>query len=138
LAIDPAAGARLRAFMEPRIGKVQPWCERNGIGRDTIYALWRGREPQPDTMARIADALGVSYERLLRERAGLPETETEGGALVAALLAQTAALSALVAALNALAGEIGSASEAQAGMNEGLAAVAAQVVAALEVRSGTR
>lgn len=79
LAIDRAAGERLRAYMAPRIGKVQPWAERYGIGRDTVYALWRGREPQPDTLRRIADALGITYDELLRIRAGIEKEPAPEG-----------------------------------------------------------
>lgn len=78
--------------MEPRIGKVQPWSERHGIGRDTIYALWRGREPQPDTLARIADAMGVSYDELLRVRAGLPAQDSQASDVVRAIDRQTEAI----------------------------------------------
>lgn len=92
---DPAAGERLRAFMEPRIGRVQPWAERHGIGRDTIYALWRGREPVPDTINRLASALGVSYRELMDVREGASErpqaTETNDG-VAAAIDRQTAVL----------------------------------------------
>lgn len=69
--MDTEAGERLRAYMEPRIrDALLPWSERHGIGRDTIYALWRGREPRPETMRRIADALGVSYDELVAAREG--------------------------------------------------------------------
>ena len=95
---DPAAGERLKAFMEPRIGRVQPWAERHGIGRDTIYALWRGREPVPDTINRLALALGVSYRELMDVREGVSErpqaTETND-AVAAAIDRQTAVLERL-------------------------------------------
>ena len=136
LALDPEAGARLKAYMEPRIGKVQPWSERHGIGRDTIYALWRGREPQPDTLARIAEAMGVSYQRLLRERAGISVVDAQPDDLVAALRDQTTAISALAASLDRFAVGLAAEAEAQAGMNEGLAVLAGQVVAALQAREG--
>lgn len=74
MTLDPEAGKRLKAFMEPRIGAVQPWAERHGIGRDTIYALWRGRQPSPATVSLLADALGVDYDDLLRIRAGVDLT----------------------------------------------------------------
>lgn len=92
--IDPEAGSRLRAYMEPRIGAVLPWAERHGIGRDTVYALWRGREPQPRTLRRVADAIGVPYDELLRVRAGIEEAPAEAGAgeLVAAIRELTAAI----------------------------------------------
>jgi hypothetical protein len=75
--MDPEAGRRLQDYMEPRIGAVQSWAERIGVGRDTIYALWRGREPRRGTAQRIADGLGISYMELLRIRAGESEETTE-------------------------------------------------------------
>ena len=97
---DREAGQRLKAFMEPKMGAVQPWAERYGVGRDTIYALWRGREPRPATAARIADALGVSYVDLVRIRAGEPlERPETPESLVKAIEAQTAAIERLVKVL---------------------------------------
>ena len=96
---DPAAGERLKAFMEPRIGRVQPWAERHGIGRDTIYALWRGREPVPDTINRLAAALGVSYRELMDVREGVSarqEATETNDAVAAAIDRQTAVLERLL------------------------------------------
>lgn len=102
MGLDPAAGERLREFMEPRIGRVQPWAERHGIGRDTIYALWRGREPVPDTINRLASALGVSYRELMDVREGVSEparaTET-GDAVAEAIDRQTAVLELILAVM---------------------------------------
>ena len=76
----------MRAFMEPRMGAVQPWAERHGIGRDTIYALWRGRQPSPATLKLLAEALGVGYDDLLRIRAGIPPADE--GDLTRVLIAE--------------------------------------------------
>lgn len=94
MTMDRDAGARLRAWMEPRIGDVQPWAEKHGIGRDTIYALWRGRDPRPSTLAAIATALGVSYMDIVRVRAG-EEPQSEGPDLVAAIERQTQVLESI-------------------------------------------
>jgi transcriptional regulator with XRE-family HTH domain len=82
--------------MLPRMGKVQPWSEKHGIGRDTVYAIWRGREPQPATLAVIASALGVTYDELLRVRAGIASEPAREGtvSLEALIVAQTEAIQA--------------------------------------------
>lgn len=97
MSLDREAGARLRAYMEPRMGSVLSWSEKYGIGRDTIYALWRGRMPRPATMAVIASALGVTYEELMDARAGKekpPTAEAVGGELSAAIRDLTSELRA--------------------------------------------
>jgi transcriptional regulator with XRE-family HTH domain len=73
------------------MGKVQPWAERNGVGRDTIYALWRGRDPRPDTLRAIAAGLGVTYDELVRVRSGAAEGSASDGADPTAALHDIAA-----------------------------------------------
>lgn len=135
---DPAAGQRLREFMEPRIGRVQPWAERHGIGRDTIYALWRGREPVPDTITRLASALGVTYRELMDVREGVSERQETNDDLLTLLRDQTIELRAQNAALRDLASVMSDQTARQAGWNEGLATLAARLVQVTEGRSGKR
>jgi hypothetical protein len=64
--------------------------------------MWRGREPRPATLSRIADALGVSYMDLVRVRAGEDPEPPAAPDLVTAITAQTVAIDRLVDRLDRL------------------------------------
>ena len=73
-------------------------ARRSGVGRDTLYAWFRGdQEPKPDTLARIAEVLGVPLPSLWTYT-----PDAQGNPLVNALDRQTAVLETLAQRLTEL------------------------------------
>jgi len=71
---DPAAGRRLRAFVETRrtdTGTWEEWAATVGLTKSALFALFAGKnQPSPDTERRIAAALGVSRAELVKAMDG--------------------------------------------------------------------
>lgn len=142
------AGARFESYVkeamrEAAIPSLAELSRRSGIAVSAWHGWFRGeREPRRNSLVLAGEALSRTPEQLratwdgdrLHKAAGRPQTPDD---LVAALRDQTTAISALVASLDRFAVGLAAEAEAQAGMNEGLAALAGQVAAALQAREGT-
>jgi transcriptional regulator with XRE-family HTH domain len=60
-------GMRLRRLRRENALSQQALAERSGVSADTIVKLERGqREAQPQTLGRLAEALGVEPRELLK------------------------------------------------------------------------
>ena len=61
-------------------------ARRSGVGRDTLYAWFRGdQEPKPDTLARIAEVLGVPLPSLWTYTPDAQGNPLQGEAVATAL-----------------------------------------------------
>lgn len=59
---------RLRTLRKKRGLTLRQLEDKTGIGKDAISEIERGqRQPRADTLARLAEGLGVSPQELLRE-----------------------------------------------------------------------
>jgi transcriptional regulator with XRE-family HTH domain len=62
---------RLRALRQQRVLTLRELEERSGVAYNTIWHLENGkREAQPRTIRKLAQALGVSPEELVRVKGG--------------------------------------------------------------------
>ena len=59
----------LYAEMAKKKFMMKDLAERSGISRATILNMKKGMPPKPDTLGRIAEALDISVERLLKKEA---------------------------------------------------------------------
>ncbi len=80
--IDAAGGVRVKrlvlsAMADRHIPSIVRLSELADVGRDTLNAWFRGREPGPDAGGKVADALGLTYRDIMDAYRGAQQaTET--------------------------------------------------------------
>lgn len=77
-ALSAKIGRRLHQIREADGATLAALAERSGLGRATLSRVERGtRNPSLDTLARVADALGVPVRSLLEERGPAQLTDVD-------------------------------------------------------------